>query len=577
MNFKLPESILFPEDNPKLHHVIQANSPNKVVILKSGNILEISKDGILPPPEDLCALLEPKLRYTKIIHLFGADRWDELTGEKRTKKFEPRLLYTRDSAKRLICSFGFIHKILKICKKANYNVYIGNADPPLCRRPRPDCYKPNWDRVFSKFQFYPRQEECLKQIAENPCGIVHAVTGFGKMVIMAMVSCLYPKAKIDIVTKRSDVVNKIRACLLRWLPDVGQVGAGLKIKDRVTVYTTASLHLSNFDADILLCDEGHEVISDNASGFLAKYRYSRNYSLTASPQGRSDGSDIRMESLFGTRIFYISYKEAVELGLVVPIRVEWTTVKSCQNYFASLEGVRRERASIWANRDRNLAIANKARSFGEAEQVQILVRTIEHAVRLKEFLPEFTLVYDKMDPVDRNKYIKSGLLKASEPDMTPELREKLRCRFEAGDLKKVISTNVWAVGIDPRQLTALIRADAVSSEIMDIQAPGRVSRTHSASNKSVGIVCDFMDSFDPYFLNKSRRRYKHYQKMGWEQIIDDGKKVPEDTDFDDSVLQNTNQEQTGIDTGSCNSRAAVDVEDSATDAEYEQENELTDF
>jgi superfamily II DNA or RNA helicase len=89
--------------------------------------------------------------------------------------------------------------------------------------------------------------------------------------------------------------------------------------------------------------------------------------------------------------------------------------------------------------------------------------------------------------------------------------------FESGKLKKVIATDVWSTGVDFPQLSVLVRADARSSEIIDIQAPGRVVRRHDASGKQYGMVIDFMDHFDGTFLRRSHDRRRSYNRQGWEQ------------------------------------------------------------
>lgn len=487
-----------------------------ITLRKSGTVLDISVDGVAALPPEARRVLEPLLRYDKIEVPTGADRWDPVTGARRTVSVTPKRLYRYDAAGRMVCGFGFYRLVWGKLREAGFAVKIVSTDPPLEKRPRPKCYETDWSAVERGFSFRPRQRECLEAIASAPCGVVHAPTGFGKAVIIAMVCVLYPFAKIHVVTRRRDLVQKLRRFLTRWIPNVGQIGAGEIDERRVTVCTSASLHHSSMDADFLLCDEAHEVIADEASRWLVKYRYTRNFSLTASPEGRHDGADIRMTSLFGPVIFHMPYSEAVSLNLVVPIRVEWSDVKIPYNPCYGMDGVKRERWGIWRNDVRNATIAAKARTFADDEQVQILVRTVEHAVHLKKHLPEYTLVYDTMEMSDRQVYVEMGLISKDEPLMTPQRRDELRQAFERGDLKKVISTNVWAVGIDPVHLTALIRADAASSEIIDIQAPGRVSRVRSG--KSVGVVCDFWDQFDPSMARRAKVRYRHYKKLGWEQI-----------------------------------------------------------
>ena len=148
-----------------------------------------------------------------------------------------------------------------------------------------------------------------------------------------------------------------------------------------------------------------------------------------------------------------------------------------------------------------------------------MVKSIEHAVYLKQHLPDFLICYDSMDQHDYDNYVAKGFIDPETcPIMNPARREDMRVGFEKGIIKKVISTDVWSTGVDFAQLGVLIRADARASKIVDIQAPGRVSRKHEESGKSYGLVIDVMDNFDHTFMNRSRSRKLSYKKIGWQDI-----------------------------------------------------------
>jgi superfamily II DNA or RNA helicase len=216
----------------------------------------------------------------------------------------------------------------------------------------------------------------------------------------------------------------------------------------------------------------------------------------------------------------MSYQEAVAHGLVLPVKVEWIDVRMDKNPCEFKKETAKERHGIWRNVHRNMLIAEKANQFSDDDQVLILVRTLEHAVFLKQELPNFKLCYDKMDSEVYNSLIKKEMLnELDEPIMTSSARDQMSKDFEAGILKKVIATDVWSTGVDFPQLSVLIRADARASEIMDVQAPGRVVRRHDESGKDHGLVIDCMDYFDQAFLRRSQERRKTYIRQGWEQAL----------------------------------------------------------
>lgn len=490
-----------------------------VVIRRSGNLIELSNQGG-EVPIDLRRVLEPVLSYDHRKFLYGIDRKAHDGG---TRKIEVthKQLYRYDQYGRMVLGFGLLDRVLDTLEEAKVPVVRYVVKQPE-NHPRPDRYVAEKERIKYHFNYKPRQEECIDEVIKSDCGVVWAVTGFGKMVMIAMVCLAFPYAKIDIVTKRLRLVNKLKQFLTKYIPNVGQVDGSKRKKGRVTVYSVSSLHHSSYDADIVLCDEGHELLANEYSAAVARYRHARMYTFTASPKGRSDGADIRLESLFGRPIFHLPYPEAVKLGLVVPIRVEWSDVFLDFNPCADLEDVQKKRWGLWQNEGRNMVVAAKALSFDDDEQVLVTVETIEHAIHLRKFLPGFTLVYDSMEPREFRGYKQSGLLPEDEPIMTPLRKEMLRKEFETGTLKKAIATGVWHVGIDPVQLAAVVRAEGSGSETMDIQIPGRVSRTHQAGGKEVGIVCDFKDQFDFGLANKAKGRARNYKLMEWEQVVDPG-------------------------------------------------------
>ena len=363
-----------------------------VRIRRSGNLLELAGPDGGPLPEDVRRALEPFLSYEHKKFLFGLDRIGH-DGRQRKVEVTHKQLYRYDQHGRMVMGFGLLSRARDALQAARVPVaaYVVKQPPD---HPRPDRYDVDKGRILHHFSYRPRQEECVDAVIKNECGVVWAVTGFGKMVMIAMVCLAFPNARIAIVTKRLRLVNKLRQFLLKYIPSVGQVDGGHKKKGRVTVYSAASLAHSSFDEDVVLCDEGHELLADEASSTLARYRHARMYTFTASPRGRLDGADIRLESLFGRPIFYLPYPEAVKLGLVVPIRVEWADVCLDRNPCGGMEDVRKKRWGLWQNDGRNQVIADKALSFGDDEQVLVTVETIEHAIHLRKFLPGFTLVLD---------------------------------------------------------------------------------------------------------------------------------------------------------------------------------------
>lgn len=503
------------------------------VFIKNGNILYIAGPDCRQAPDEVFAVLHQKLTYTHREFLYGAKSRDRATGKRKRVEVTDRRLYGTDQLGRLYTNFGFMKACGELLTAAGYSIkYLDMATIDKTPRARPRCYQHELGNVSRYFQYRPTQLECLNAVIANECGLVHAITGYGKRIMIVMICLAFPYAKIDIVIRSVALVNQMVDELSRYLPNIGQVGGGKKQKgDRITVYTRDSLAHSDFDADILIGDESHELITEEAAPMLARYTKSRNYALTASPIGRMDGTDIRLEGLFGPTIFYIPYWQGVELNLVVPIRVEWSDVILDVNPAAGYDDpVERKRAGIWFNNKRNNIIAAGVNSVDKNSQFMVLTETIHHAVEVfkridKSRQRRVELIYDTVKQNRFEGYKLRGDLPSDLKVMTPELKEKYRREFEAGEID-VVATKTWEVGIDPVNLEYLFVAGAFSSEIKAVQAPGRASRISKSGDKDVGIIRDYADQFDESFHRAGKTRHRVYASMRWEQV---GFNVPNDS------------------------------------------------
>lgn len=489
-----------------------------VVINKTGNVIRITGQGDTALNPELVKRVTHDLRYSHVEQLHGQSRRNPVTGQRIFFQTREYKLFRVENGHVVLLS-GYMARMINRLRKLGCNLTLVDTTPA---RPRPNCYEPRWENLSGKIEFRPRQEECLQLIARVPCGIIKAVTGFGKTTLIGAASQLFPDARIDVVTKSVDVAERIVRSLRRFVPKVGMIGDGWKQRERVTVITAGSLQHADGDADFLFADEVHQLATINFSTALAaRYRNSRNFGLSATPYARMDNAHAILEPLFGPLVFDLPYQQAVELGLVVPVRVKWIPVRLSHNPAERFKNrVARKRNGIWTNRSRNAMIAAAVREYPENYQILILVETIEHAVHLGSLLPEFTLMYSQMAPYDCAAYKRAKLLPDDYRPLSDVQKHEMRKQFEEGTLRRVIATDVWSTGVDFEQLNVLVRADDRDSDIVDVQGPGRVSRVYTAPDgtvKEFGEVIDCMDTFDPTFYRKSTGRRDSYKLLGWEQ------------------------------------------------------------
>jgi len=482
-----------------------------------GNAVEMSVDGKLPFPHELRQPVEEQLSFKHVQVLRGMQKYDQYrAGLRRPTRVETRRLFAYDKYDRLVFGAGLLSRVERCLRDLGWSVSFIDVTPP---HPRQDRFYEDWDNVVRNFNFRARQDECLTKLASVDRGVIDAPTGFGKSFLYAAIGLLFPRAHIRIVTKRLDLVSGARRHMMNYLPNIGQVGGGQNEIGRITIVSADSLHKVDPDfCDILIGEEAHQLVAPAYAGRLAQFQRSRMYGFTATPTGRMDGTDKRLESLFGPVVFQMTYPEAVELGLVVPIRVRWIDTVEPGNPAEGMSDVPKLRHGIWRNEARNRRIADEAHLYGDDDQVLIMVTTLEHALYLRQYLPEFTICHAGGKEDRRTEgFIKRGLATEEDFRMSAARRRALREAFEKRELKKVIATDVWSTGVSFDSLSILIRADARGSTIMDTQIPGRVCRTDAATDKSEGLVIDMLDEFDRGFSAQARKRRRNYESKGWEQ------------------------------------------------------------
>lgn len=370
------------------------------------------------------------------------------------------------------------------------------------------------------------QIDVIGLVVDQPQGfIVQAPTGWGKSYVVRQICQVLPTNRIAIAVPGKDNVQQMYRRLRMKVRDVGMCGAGQNMVNRVTVSTMESLtKLARYEWDLLLFDEVHRAGSPAVANNVAEiFTNTKCVGFSASPTGRSDGSDLVVEALFGPVLYTVSYQEGVDRGAVVPIKVLMYDIETGSPVNTGNPTVR-NRHGVWRNKIRNELIAELANTLPQPDdQILIIVGTAEHALHVRNLLPEFDVIFSNVTNKHVLRKIYAGdfaMVKGLDKTgkMHDNIRDRMQKDFESGKLKKVIATGVWNTGVDFTKLRWLIRGDAMASTIQAIQTPGRLSRT--SDGKYVGMLVDFLDSFDPTLEGRSKKRIRQYKKNGWDvQII----------------------------------------------------------
>lgn len=486
-----------------------------IVVRRYGNLIDFGPDHRQPTPQQIVELFTPHLSYRYKEVLRGAAAYDPNTGEYVGMRTHTRYLFNILEG-RLTTMAGFMDKLADILRHNGHTPRLLDVTPPS---QRVRALEPHWE-ALNVIKWRARQDECVAAICQAVMnkrgGVINAPTGFGKSTIAIALGLLFPFARIHIVVRGRGIMSRLRRGLLKYFPNVGQIGDGEETHGRITLISADSLHKSNGDADILLLDEVHVLMGDNYSQKLAdRYSFTLNFGFSATPYARMDGCSARLDGFCGPMIFHMTYQEAVALGLVVQIAVHWLPIRMQNNPAEGRRETSKKRWGIWRNDFRNNMLAEAVRQVPANDQVLMLVENVEHAVYLGANLPEFRLVYGGMKRDDLISYRGSGLLPEDYNILDRKNVIEMQNDFERGTLKKVIATDIWSTGVDFEQLAVVARCDDRDSDILDSQGPGRSSRVYDG--KEFGRLIDCMDVFDKGFYNKSKGRRKSYRALGWDE------------------------------------------------------------
>ena len=424
----------------------------------------------------------------------------------------------------LIISSGFIKRVYKSLSGRGYAVKI--TDKTNNQIP-----KPKYKKLGGKPHKW--QIRALKALERYPFGVFKIATGSGKTWLQTEIPKIYDTAKIAMVGRSSSVLNKLYKNLKaspigQDVAGLGKVGYG-KPNSRIVVCCDKSLHRLEADKiQILLYDEVHNAASPAAYEALTSFVNANFFGFSASPDGRIDDRDPFIESLFGNVILDLSHKDLVKDGIVNPVeaRIYMCSVPNINIDFINKNGnkqrvnfVERMKRGYIRNEPRNRLIADVVNQYRNKSVLILCRNDLEHLFRMRQYLPDFKMVYGPESMWSKSGRYKStysklmalGLMPENYKPLHPGEQFMMEEKFNKGEINKVICTNIWREGVDLPGLEVIVRADGDPGVIPSMQASGRVVR--KADKKS--ILIDFRDDFGSLFLNRSNAREKEYQKIGY--------------------------------------------------------------
>jgi superfamily II DNA or RNA helicase len=431
-------------------------------------------------------------------------------GRKAVLRYNKIPLYRLEAGKQGcgVCMAGLLSRMLRALERAHVPYELNDLRelPP----------EPDLSRLQPLKEMQP---EVIAVMVSFHNGIIHCATAFGKSFLITQGCRIYPQIRILVTSSSASVVKSLyqrisEACDKKTV-SICTGAHGFRPASKVCVCTAQSLHKIPADwPELLLFDEVHEAAAPGVFEQLVRFSGSRMFGFSASPSGRSDCADRLVEALFGPPVVKVTYEQAEEAGLVVPITVAMIGFKTNLKVNSD-DTVVLKRRGYWQHAQRNHAIAAMASNLvSNRMQTLIFVETVEHALRLKQLLPEFTVVHAGLSAEDWRYWLSKGLVsEGQESELMSPNESEIRKRFASGELQYAISTTVWKQGVDFPRLNALIRADGQAGEIACTQIAGRLSRT--SDGKSGAVLVDFEDDYGDWYRGRALTRRDSYCAKGW--------------------------------------------------------------
>jgi superfamily II DNA or RNA helicase len=397
---------------------------------------------------------------------------------------------------------GLLNRVLEDLKKIDCTPEIIYQEPSV-----PSITPQNYE--IGDFTYYDYQKELIERGLSNMRGIIKSPTGSGKTLIMAgLVKALAGRKMVllfnakQLLTQSYDFLTK--TC---GMDNVGLCYGEGYIDGDIMLCTVQSIerildtHLE--EAEVLMVDECHEFA--NGKTTLAALRsfpkalYRIGFTATPPsdtiPKLNLEGSLGPVWSVVDTASLVDSGKLTKPLIQIIERPYTASGMDEDMSYLEAYDEY------IVYNEERNKIIkdvVDDIKSKNKNSRILILTKSLDHGRTLEnllggncEFLQGCDSVGERYEAISRFRGCRESSI--------------------------LIGTKILQTGVNIEEITHLINARGMKSEIATLQALGRALRRHDSKEKV--FIYDFMDK-EKYLREHSLARKRHYSKEGHEvQVI----------------------------------------------------------
>ena len=456
--------------------------------------------------------------YLKYSH-----RTIEIKHYKRMPVFTERSLYRADGDGGIVTLQGFFEKLCGLIHKKMDTFSVIDARTPM---PAVD-----WQAIKDvgprDYQICAVVEGLTKGMSHS--GIWLAAGGYGKTFCQAFTYAAWNKLNTILAIPYKQVFTQTYNKFVELFPHkhIGRIGDGYNdISTDITITTFKSLPKCAVEkCELLLIDELQGTTGDKIQDVLTTINPKRIFGYTATDEGMFNNADKLVKGLFGERLVYVPYDEALEMGAVVPGLVYFVKVPDLVMTARSFDGIMTQ--GVKKCKPRNQLIAKICSMVPEKWQTLVFVDHIQdHLVELYKLMPAGT------------KYIhrETSKKKIGTYALTSKQQDQIINDYCNNQFTHLIATDAFRAGVDIPQLRVVVQASSGSSEVEVIQEALRGSRTLDKERqerlgiepKTGFILIDFLDAHDVRLESMARKRMELYRKQGWTiKIVD----KPEDIDW----------------------------------------------
>tara|TARA_R110000796_G_scaffold65569_2_gene151444 strand:- start:6835 stop:8184 length:1350 start_codon:yes stop_codon:yes gene_type:complete len=343
------------------------------------------------------------------------------------------------------------------------------------------------------------QESLIRSALKEKGCIIKAPTGAGKTLILGgILKALEGRTGLIFFTKKQ-LLKQTYDSLREWGIDVGLAfGDGVILKP-MTLCTVQSIdkvidsHLKQ--SEFIIFDEVHEFAKGKVATKVIKsfpnaaYRIGMTATVPRDPMSR-----LNLISGLGKVIEEVSAKGLIDEGFLTEPIIQIITMEDTGTVEDTELSYREVYEKFITENDvRNDMIVELVEKIQQKQsRTLIIVKDLKHAEILHARIPNSFKLEGKDDLATRKKTIDA---------------------FKDDKMSVLIGTTIMQTGIDIPEISHLINARGLKSEIATLQALGRALRTHKSKNQV--FIYDFFDRA-PYLEKHARERIKSYKSLGME-------------------------------------------------------------